>query len=414
MDASRSRPATVDDLIAADRANGWDLIVHDATSDTCMLRCSLWIGSVSIWRPTYFQVGRASHPAETLVVQGDVWIRSPRPSMERRDGRPGLVNRLTLGDPDDDRLRPTLKIACETDGQYGLFIGSETEELGRVHGGELFIYNGTLTAAVPDKEHRWSGHTYARGPRIGWLAARVELVGATVSWVAGTPAWGMDADRYRIEDTLFEHCGTALRKRRQKVKDCVFRHITGPAISGKRVECVRCVFEGNDRNWEVQWAAGTCVEMINCRIEPGKLGVFLKKNLLASKRLVRMGVPVYPFYVERRSCRVKVVDNTGRPVGGALVWVTCRDDLHADKLHVGAVRNSMVLTDANGMTPARVEDGAILPAVRRLEATDNPAQPVSHPLQYTLHVSAPGHVTVTRPLPLAALDDEQTVTLKPE
>ena len=52
------RPASMDDILAADRKQGWGVTEHDPASDTFSLRASLWIGGTSSWEPTHFQIGR--------------------------------------------------------------------------------------------------------------------------------------------------------------------------------------------------------------------------------------------------------------------------------------------------------------------------------------------------------------------
>lgn len=408
---SRNHPATMDDVAEADRTHGWNLVSVDTATDTYILDASLWIGGTSLWTPTYMQIGRPGHTNETLVVHGDVWIRAPRRSLERPDGRSGLINRLTLGTPDNPGIRAQLKIHCKTLRQYGLWIGERTER-GVLRGGDLFAFNSVLTAAVQDGQHNLRGTDWYRGFHTGWYGSRVELVNSEISHIDGQVTYYMQAEDYRIRGCRFHHSGTLVRGGTQRMLDCRFTDMSATPITGRRIECIRCVFRNNPRHWQLRSSWSSVAEMINCDMGPSDNPILLAKNSKDPKWLYRTGTPLYPFYIERASCVVKVLDEAGNPVQGAAVSVLCSDDPYRGRAHLEAVRNAMVFTDEKGVTPARCEDGAILPAVKRLQATDDPAAPRQDTLTYTLRVEAKGYRPVQTPLPVTNIGTMQTVTLK--
>lgn len=407
------RPATMDDVLAADRSGGWDRVTFDPETDTFTVKASLWIGGTASWDPTYVQLGRQGHPREIVVVHGNVWIRPPRTSMERVDGRPGLVNRLTLGSPTQTNVSACLKIACETPEQYGLFIGQRDKEHGTVFGGELNVYHSTITAAVQDHEHRLRGADWYQGMHTGWYASRVELVGASISWVDHCVGYGLRKGSYRIQDCTFDHCSTVLVQGHHEVTGCRFLNLTGPAINAISIRFIRCTFRDNAQNWAVQHYTGRFAEMINCDIGQPQQPLQLMKNVRSPKVLLRYGCPVYPFYVERTSCVVHVHDENGAPLRGAVVSLQCEDDPLSHLSNLSAVRHPVAVTDEHGRTPVRAEDGAILPAVLCLQATNDPEAPREHTLTYELLVEAVGYERTRQPLPLLAIGTVQQIQLTP-
>ena len=169
IDYPEESPATIDDLVRADRENGWGKVTHDAETDTCTVEATLWIG-LNEGLGTFLQLGRIDHPKEVLRVKGNVWIRAPRLSLKRPDGRYSVVNRLRLGHPDRPEIHATLKIVCEKRGQFHLMVGDDRKYACR---GSLHVYNSTITAAQPDRDHLIG--------RQAWAPSDVRLVRATVS-----------------------------------------------------------------------------------------------------------------------------------------------------------------------------------------------------------------------------------------
>ncbi len=374
-DFLEDEPATADTILAADRGHGWGVMHYDAAKDVYRLDASLYIGDDKNLG-AFFQIGRPGHPRETLVVRGDVWIRPPRKSPLRTDGRPAVVNRLTLGRPKDSSIRATLKIACERRGQFGVHIGIR-DKTRWIHGGDLHVYNSVITAAIPDRRHALKSR--------GWYGSSIRLIRAKLSWVDGAMTYGVNRKNSLIEDTVFEHGGDALRNGEQFVKGCTFRDLQIAVAEGGCLDAVlvNCVFEHNQYNWTLGGAYGRRVRMIDCRIGPQSKPLRLWKNKVDPKRAAMRHIPLYPCYSEWKSLVVKVTDRSGAPVFAAAVNVDCPRD-------ASAVENPLALTDAKGCTPTRLEDGAILIAVKRLRATDAPDRPRAESFLYRVAVQAAG------------------------
>ena len=100
------RPATLEDLRAADRAGKWGIVQHRQTTETTTLDAGLRIGQ-SDGTSSFLRIGCREQPSETLVVKGDVWIRSPREkSYATYEGQNGLLLGVEGGGAVSDRAQP--------------------------------------------------------------------------------------------------------------------------------------------------------------------------------------------------------------------------------------------------------------------------------------------------------------------
>ncbi len=375
-------PATADDLLAADRQHGWGIVRYDTATDVYSLDASLYIGDDKNLG-AFFQIGRPGHPRETLIVRGDVWIRPPKESPTRTDGRPAIVNRLTLGNPADPSIHATLKIACKTRGQFGVHVGIREKGLW-IRRGDLYVYNSTITAATPDRQHALKSR--------GWYGSSIRLVNATLSWIDGNMTYGVDKDNSVIEGTTFAHGGIALRNGAQFARGCTFRDLQTAVAEGGCLDAtlVNCVFEHNERNWTLGNSYGRGIRMIDCKVDPQSKPIQLRKNKVDPKRAAMRHIPIYPTYSEWASLAVKVTDGRAAPIFAAAVNVECAR-------YPDAVQNPLALTDAKGLTPARVED-AILITTKRLQPTDTPGRVRSFLFSYRVTVSAAGFKEKAVPL----------------
>lgn len=410
-DFSPDRPATMDDVLEADRRERWGKVSHDPASDTYSVDASLWIGEVASWEPTYVQIGRPGHPKETVVVKGNVWVRPPMRSPERTDGTSGLVNRLTLGDPENREISATLKIACDSPRQYGFFVGYRPSDRAIVFGADLFVYNSTITAAIPDRDHVLRGAERFHDLHTGCYCNRVRLVGAKVAWVGGAAFYGINVSNGEVTGCTFENCGSLFQQGVHKIADTTFRNTDIP-VEGYRMEFIRCKFEGNRENWQLNSLRGYCVETIDCDVQPPLSPFRLQKNSREPKSLLLEGFLVYPVYVDRQTLVVRVVDERGQAVPGAVVEVRADQDRlletaplpspgwrgTASPENIAAARNPTAVTDREGATPQSPEKGAILPALRRVQATEDPLKPAEEHFRYSVQVDAAGYGSVTREL----------------
>jgi len=388
---SAARPATLDAVLAADAENGWGRMRREPDTEVCTLDASLRIGDDA--GSTFLRIGRRERPRETLVVKGNVWIKPPRKAGARPDGTYTEHNRLTLGDPDDPAVRATLKIACSHRAQYGLFMGELTRKQA-TYGGNLHVYNSTITAAVQDAEHMLRGAAWVNGIHTGLYGNHVRLINATVSWVDGTACFGAQAHNSTIQGTTFEHCGGVFNNGRLSVRDCVFRNVGVVVAEGGCLDATltRCTFADNGLNWTLGSVASQGVTLIDCSVGPQKQPVVLRRNRITPLEAVKRGAPIYPCCTELATLVVKVTDHNGQPIPDAAVSIVCPQT-------PDAVRNGFARTNAAGLTPDDTENGRLLITRRKLQATDAPNEPKEFSYSYQTIVRAQGHPRKRTPLP---------------
>jgi len=400
-------PATLDDIRDADRRNRWRKVRHDRARDTYRLDAALWIGDERS-NGTFLQVGDRKHPNVTVVVKGSVWVRPPRESPERSDGRPSVTNCLTLGNPDDDGIRATLKFDCESRGEHGLFIGFCPAERGarQIEGGSLRVYNSTITALRPDREHAWGVRPGRPDPASPYGATRchaseLELVNAAISWFCGSLINGMQtaelnafAEEFhalrpgrftRVEGATFEHGDTAVRNMLHYLRGCVFRDLDVAVAEGGGLgaKLVNCRFEDNRANYTLGSVFSHGIAMVDCQVASAREPVVIRRNKAAAQELAKRHMPLYPACRERRSLAVKAVDRAGRPVRGAFVDVNCATD-------PAQVTRGLAVTDEKGLTPSDPETDAILVTTKITRATDDPKKPEIKTFDYDVTVRARG------------------------
>lgn len=374
--------------MAADQRNGWKITDYDQATDTYRLQASLDIGSEEDLG-TFFQLGRNNHPQETLVVCGDVWIRPPRVSSKRSDGRARICNRLTLGDPQDPAINATLKIACTKAKEFGLAIGRRTKDQAEwAFRGDLHVYHSTITAATPDRAHLVAGYVDFDGVPTSWYGSDIRLIDATISWI--TDVYGVQAHNSVLEGATFEHGDQMITNGRQVIHHCTFRDLQVAVCEGGCLDAtvIGCRFSDNERNWTLGAVQSGIVtggiEMIDCETGPQRRPVDLRKNEIAPQQAIASHVPLYPTYTELRSLVVKVADAAGQPIPDAWVNVSCDTDANA-------VRRGLATTDERGLTPDDPEGQAILITQRKLQATDDPKQPREFSFRYEVSVQAAGY-----------------------
>ncbi len=411
-DFPEERPATLDDVLVADRAHGWKRIAYDAASDTYTLDTALWIGATNDWG-TCFQIGRPDHPRETLVLRGDLVVTAPRPSPQRRDGRLEVSNRLMLGDPARPEIRPAVKMDCATKNQFSVRVlpGSEGWP-GRLKPvmplGELFMFHATLTAATPD-----ATHAYATSIVLSHAGVNFQMADSTVSWWSGDlfrlffEHYDLWAEPRVLRGMTFEH-GDAVRW--ISFEDCRFRHLDTALTHGG---AARCVFEENRRNIALHNNHVGAL-LLDCTIGPParppslprtRRGLDGLRTYSVTRHARDLNVVTNPGILECVSLPVRVSDAAGRPVPGAIVWLRCPAEPDG-----AAVPRDLAVTDRDGLTPGPGSDQALVIVTRERRPTDDPARPEERTYRYILRVEAPGHdpldveldgaADVPRPLPV--------------
>lgn len=397
-------PATAETLLAADRSAGWGVVLHDARTDTVTIDASLWIGCDTD-AGTFLQLGRVDHPTETLVVRGNVWVRNPRPSERRTaDKRFAIVNRLTLGDPADPSIRPTLKIACVKAQEFGLFVGGVSS--GNHFGGDLMVYNSTITAATPDRDHALRGFAYRHskdGHQGGWYGHEIRLVKSRVSWFGGdlrlfTSMIGYCPPGFstlRLDTVTFEHCGRVVPLQPYLVADsdvppcvirnCTFRDTAG-VVMGRPTCLIGCRFQDNSVNVVLE-PAHLDVVLIDCDMGAQRDPIAVPRTTAKPQ----LAAGLNPGIDELQTLEVEVRDRGGRPVPGAIVALKCEDP--------SAVHRDLAVTGADGRTPSETDNGALVLTARRLAPTEDPLAPEQKRFRYALEVEVAGREPVPVPLP---------------
>jgi len=385
-----SSPANCDAILEADTENGWKKTTHNQETDTYSIKCSLWIGDEES-TGTFFQIGRPNHLNETVIVHGDVWIKPPKEKMIRSDRRASIVNRLTLGKPENNSIRASLKIACEKNRQYGLRIGFRDKKEGVLKNrGELYVYNSAITAASQDEKHMLKPW--------GWYGNDIRLINSTISWIDGDMTYGIGSRNSTITGTVFENGGYALCNETQLAKNCVFRNLDAAVADAGCLNAtfINCEFENNAYNWFVRGSSSGLIRMIDCKISRQQKPTLLSKNSISPEQYEkslnhyqkghRLYKPViYPVYEELNTLVIKVVNPENQIIPEVIVNVRCENDPEA-------VKNGLSFTDSNGLTPANPLDGAILVMRKKLRATDNPEQPEEfNKFTYTISAQVLGY-----------------------
>ena len=412
------RPATLDDVLTADRARGWGKVAHEPLTDTFTMRATLWIGT-NRDLGTFFQIGRPGHPAETLVLHGDLVVCPPRKNEQRHDGRYRISNRLTMGHPERPDIRPMVKMACSRKGEFGVRVlmvpmPKEANKRKDLPLGELFMFHSTLTATRQDADHTYSAEIW-----LSHAAVNYRLQDSTISWWDGglfRTAYIYTRRRPKREEQIvrgvtFQNGGSAHGP--FDCEDCTFRNL---AVARVDAGATRCVFEGNQVNCQLTpYQVGAL--FIDCTIGSAQQPWHVPRstrpekwlrNYSVYRRASDLRLVLNPGVVERVSLPVRVEDNQGRPITGAVVTVDCPSD------HEGlAVQRGLAVTGRDGLTPSDAAGRALVITTRELRPTDDPERPQVIERSYRLRVKAPGYaprevplrpgVVLPRPLAVALL-----------
>lgn len=364
-------PCTPAHLLAADRQMGWNLVAHDPAADIYTVSAHLAIGD-NERTLTYFQLGGSNRPMETLAVSGNVTVAQGEiPAPDYRNSR--FVTRLQIGVPDQPGIRPALKLFSAKAAPHTITVR-----------GQLHVWHGTITAAIPDSEHMIGN------PHLDLNADSLILHQATVSWVRGIMTYyARDTvyKQYRISDTVFEHGGTALMDagRMSRVQGCTFRDLHTAILDWGSLDTVleNCRFENNRRNWHLRHTNRGLV-CIDCELTPSLAGDSIT-NFVDQKT----GAWRRPRVTVRRHVVAEVRDGQARPLAGALVEAAGEQGA-GTAIDFGRQR-----TEKDGRTPAAGEPGAILLTERALYANDA-NQPEQQNFTYTFRATAADGRTAVR------------------
>ncbi len=395
------RPATLCAILAADREAGWGVIVYDSTTETFTLQASLWIGTDKDFG-TFFQIGRPDFPRETLVLHGDLQINPPRVSGQRYDRRYLVSNRFTFGYPDRPDIRPVVKIACSKRNEFAVRVlpGPVPDDNLNRPIGEWFMFHGTLTAATPDPEH-----TYGASIALSHAGLNYHMHDSVFSWWRG----GL----FPMVVTVVRSVRSWAPLEQRMLRNMVFED--GAAVGGgsipmsvggvyRRLEIahagepmaatfVRCRFENNREHVRLPLSHAGVV-FTDCVFDEPAMPLRVPRSTRDEGALRRYSVykessdlslVTNPGIIERMSLRARVVDEGGRPVRRAAVFIHSPGD--ADRL---AVHHGMAVTDSEGLTPDDPEAGALVINRRELRPAEDPAEPEIVTHAFVLRVEAPG------------------------
>ncbi len=381
-----SCPATVDDIYKFARRMSIPGISYDESSRTWRVKASIWIGDGTIPGSAFFQLGSVKRPKETLIIAGDIWIRPAAKSIRRMDGRKAYINRLTAGLPEHSEIRPKILFDCKRNGQFGMFMGYRSlSTRGRIEkGGELFLYNTLVSAAVSDGRHNYRNcwrSLKKHDLKTGFYAEKIKFVNTTFSYFTGILINGIDKETdYQVDRCVFEN-GHIPFGDVMKAGNCVFRNLKAVSSGG---EFTGCVFERNLWNWNFDGRKiGYDVILTNC-----VLGHSRRKNSWIKNRKTSPKWPMYPFIEERASVVFHVTGKNDLPVKQALVEVACEK-------HPGAAVCSSALTCESGKTPEALKEVVIL-VLKKKTATGIPGRPTIRFFNFTITVSASGYQTVKK------------------
>lgn len=364
---SAEQPGTLMDVVAAAEGAGWSGVSIDEVAHTVTIDGALIIGAGD-GSSTYFRIGTAERPDETLVMRGDLKVTQPAASGYRQFTG---TNQLLIGDPTMPELRPTLKFDCERPKQFGLMVEDGTV---------LDVHNAVITAARQQRECVTRFETRALQTRIS---------NSTLSWIGGDIAYGLYSLASPMRDVIVEHGGQALANGTHWVVDCVFRDLDTAVRDGGALDAtlIRCRFEDNRRNWSLGFGRG--IVAIDCTFgEPEDPGPHIQRGRIGD------GSWLHPRFVALRHIQVQVTDGDGGPIEGALVEIA---ETAGDP---APIHNGAALTAADGRTPALNERGALFVTDYSHLATDDVPEPDSrdcrietHEYRYVMRVTADGYRT---------------------
>lgn len=381
-------PCTPERLYCLDRAMGWGAVAYDQAQDVYTVNADLWVGD-NDGTETYFQVGRANHTNETLVVNGNVVVY-PNFIMGQHVGQKwwdveNTVNRLTIGDASNANVRASLKIGSAPGAAHALYIGVVPRPDNRIQlgcdGGQFYVYNGLITAAIQDKEHAIGPVMVHNNGRWFWRGAERSHVlnGATISWMAG---YMTDGGVKESSNTVFENGGTALIPNKARHVGAIFRNLQTAILDYEGVcdvELVDCVFTNNECNWSLA-NGGKGIVTIDCQIAPPTKG----DSYRSAKNPLTKAIQ-NPAWISRRHIVVEAVNEKGAAVTNAMVRV------RAEQEGKDLIDNEKAMVGEKGKTPAKGSPKAILLTELIKRAGDKPDDPITRAFTFSIRVTAPGY-----------------------
>ncbi len=338
---------------------------------------------------------------------------------ERYDGRFRVSNRLTMGDSENPKIRPTIKIACSRKGEFAVRVmmapmPGDPKDRWYVPIGEWFMFNAVLTAATPD-----SNHAYAAAITLSHTGLNYVMRDSQISWWSGDLFRSaiiftryLTLENRTLSGMVFEHGDSA--DGNYEALDCVFRNLN---LARRNQGATLCVFENNKENILLD-SSHVGVMLTDCIFRPPARPMRIPRSTREEQWLQHRSIYkplgdfkliMNPGVVERVSLPVKVVDMRDRPLAGAAVMLDCPADTAG-----WAVVRPLAVTDADGLTPAD-GDRALMIIRHEWRPTDNPAMPQPVTYSYTVAVAAPNYKTYQSQFNSAGdIPRPLIITLQPE
>ncbi len=378
-DYPAKHPCTLSRLALYDRAFGWNKVGFDPASNTYTINCHLAIGAAD-GTETYFQIGDAEHPDEKLIMHGNIFVQPYWTATAGHALRwwhaPAKVNRLTLGSATNTNVHATVIFAPENSVTTG---ASAEGQAGR--GGQLFVYHSAITGLDPSKgfgikgARRYFSLSQSGGDGHVLQAARIAHARGQVCYGL-EPGWGKT---YAVADTTFFDFG-CLAADAAKYVNCVFEGARETAFRDRgslEIELTDCVLKNNFRNWELTYS-DKGLTLIDCRWDtpraPDLYRVWTNQA----------GIKQCPKLYVRRHVIIEVVDSAGKPVPGAAV------SFQPEQAGCDLLLRPTLVTDAQGRTPGKSRQDALLLTACIQTATDTPDQPSVLSLTYAVTASKHG------------------------
>ncbi len=308
---SEKAPLKLKKLYQLDQINDWKKITCDKATDTYTIDAHLKIGN-NDGTDACLKIGTKKNPTETLIVKGNV-IVSPyfiHGINKRKDWQlaPKGTNLLIIGAQENKLIKASLKIACEKQGQYSLYVGLTPEAVKKgktwTHGGGLKIYNSTLTS-----EGKKMGKAFINGQVF-------VLENAVISKIAGSLTYYLNpkyTSEFKIKDTVFDNLENAISGYKVKISGCTIKNCTTAAgdRGGADFTFENCTFKNNVCNWYLRYTSKG-VTCIDCNIGKTRGTSQYRISKRKSKTLT-------PSFTSKRHITIKVEDAQGNPVSGAAV-----------------------------------------------------------------------------------------------
>lgn len=365
-------------LYMADRMNGWGKVSIDKASGVYTVQAHLKVGEHH-GTGTWFRIGSAECPAETLVVKGGLsvfpsFVKGLSPE-SRVSSDKQCKNVLVLGDPANPNIRATLKLGANAGLTIG-FIEALSSHL--QYGGGLRIYNSRITSEENDDDARFGG----RFIRFPSTSDEIILRNAEISRFKNE-IYGLGFQT-SVENCVFSR-GRGIIIGKVTLRNCVFEKMGEAIYDFGQADgtLINCTFRENKRNFHLRYSYG--VTCIDC--DMGETGV---PDIVTPYK--RDGKTVYPQIISRRHVTVMIADIENNAVPGAKVTIS------------GGPKPIIVMTGPNGECPPVLLDEYAV------KATD--AQPETTSCVYDVHAEKDGEKAEIRNYRAKKGDTEIRIMLK--